>query len=138
MNSFFSFLDAVKIGNSFSKMPLEAIHTSEYILFKDQLFDYVNGQSINADKPLRNVIKEGSSHIEFWEQAKKKIRNRRFVHKKTKMSLPNPPCLKEWPNILTVLKTVWHKVEELGFPYLKLGLLNQDALENFFFSFARI
>lgn len=34
--------------------------------------------------------------------------------------------------ILDALKKVWKRLKDKGFEYLKLGLLNQDALENFF------
>lgn len=57
--------DAVQMENKVLKMTPEAIHTADYILFKDQLFDCINGQSIGEDKLLKTVIKEGSCHIEF-------------------------------------------------------------------------
>lgn len=65
------------------------------------------------------------------------MRNMRFVNKKTKTALANPPCLNEWRYILEVLKKVWIEVKAIGFPYWKLGLINPNVLENFFVSFKR-
>lgn len=74
----------VKVGDNLLKMPKEALHTAEYIPFKDELFDSINGQSINPDKSLRCVISKDSPHNEFWEDAKKKMKNMRFVNKNSK------------------------------------------------------
>lgn len=46
-------------------MPVNAAHTANYVQFKDNLFDSINGQILTPDKPLQGVLSDDSPHIEF-------------------------------------------------------------------------
>lgn len=129
---FYIFSANVNTSSGSKSLPPEAIYAAKYSLFRDRLFDSVNGQSLNPDKPLRGVLSDESIHINFWNEAKQTLKNMRFLKKENKQPVSNPPSLKAWPGILDALETVWKRVKILGFKHLKLGLLNQDALENFF------
>ncbi|KAL4708951.1 hypothetical protein ACJJTC_014979 [Scirpophaga incertulas] len=61
-------------------------NTAETVLFMDKLFDSVNGtttiKQISRGKPLRQAVREGSAHHEFWVDAIIKLDKLKFIDDK--------------------------------------------------------
>jgi len=55
----------------------------KFVLLMDKVFDSTNGSTINAicGKPLRCAIKNGSPHIQFWNEAIQVFKSIFFVNK---------------------------------------------------------
>jgi hypothetical protein len=116
------------------KLEKEAAETGEFILFIDQLFDSLNGNSkiSQKSKPLKGGVTRNSGHEKFWKDSIKLLEKISFWDE-DKRKLVKVPSLQ---NLIKTLR---------GFIYLKYVLLqkleyfllrafNQDCLENFFAS----
>lgn len=97
----------------------------------DQLFDSVNGSSVNYanGKTLRCAVSKKSRHHVFWETANKILSSFNFLIKENSVS--SPPSAKNWINTIQSLKYIWGTLEK-DFKFLVPRHFNQDALENFF------
>lgn len=73
-------------------MDPEAVHTADFTLFQDNLFDSLNSRknkqrSMEIRKPLQQVLTDDSPHWEFWQHAIRKLENMRYRTETNK----NPP-----------------------------------------------
>lgn len=112
----------------------EASQTGDLILFLDQLFDSLNGQSKTAPptKPLKASVTKNSNHQQFWNNSLEIINSMRFYCNKKKAYVRNP-SLKNMQFTLRgflYLKNVL--LHEKQFSYILTRPFNQDPLENFF------
>lgn len=114
------------------KLEKDALVSAEYADFCDQRFDSCNSRKIAQDKekPLSEVVTDKSQHHNFWRIAIQKIRNMRYVDRKTLKPLPNPPTLNNWIFTLKGLEDLWKIVRKDGFSHLRT--VNQDPIENLF------
>jgi hypothetical protein len=62
----------------------------------DKVFDSMNGSTINAlnSKPLRCTVKNGSSHIQFWDEAIQVFKTMVFVNKLDDSAVRQPICIR--------------------------------------------
>lgn len=74
-------------------LPVEAKNTGEIILFFDELFDSLNGNTKIAPrgKPLKGGISRSSGHNDFYKNDAKKMREMYFVCKQIKKKCPCHP-----------------------------------------------
>ena len=81
------------VGNTLSAT---AIGTARFLLFFDQLFDSMNGSSVNPTngKLLRCAVKRDSAHHVFWKEALPVLRSVKFVGKYGKYFVP--PSINNW------------------------------------------
>eukprot|EP00102_Acyrthosiphon_pisum_P020645 XP_016657855.1 PREDICTED: uncharacterized protein LOC107883042 [Acyrthosiphon pisum] len=108
--------------------------TSNLCLFMDKVFDSTNGSTINAldGKLLRCAVKNGSSHIQFWNEAIKVFKTMVFVSKVDGSAVRQPICVKNYIKTLESFKYLWLKLKSEGLKFLILRNINQDSLECFF------
>jgi hypothetical protein len=115
-------------------LPEEAEHTADFILFMDELFDSLNGNTKLAPqgKPLKGGMSQNSEHEAFWRSAIIVLNTVCYYNSNKKKFITIP-------SIVNLIKTLQ------GFIHLKLKLIgrvqyilpravNQDCLENFFSS----
>jgi hypothetical protein len=113
-------------------LPEEAEHTADFILFMDELFDSLNGNTKLAPqgKPLKGGMSQNSEHETFWRSAIIVLNTVCYYNSNKKKFI-------KIPSIVNLIKTLQ------GFIHLKLKLIgrvqyilpravNQDCLENFF------
>lgn len=100
--------------------------TSSLCLFMDKVFDSTNGSTINAldGKPLRCAVKNGSSHIQFWNEAIKVFKTMVFVSKVDGSAVRQPICIKNYIKTLESFKYLWLKLKSEGFKFLILRNIN--------------
>lgn len=127
----FLFVSDTKDSNNLES---EASQTGDLILFLDQLFDSLNGQSKTAPptKPLKASVTKNSNHQQFWNNSLEIINSMRFYCNKKKAYVRNP-SLKNLQFTLRgflYLKNVL--LHEKQFSYILTRTFNQDPLENFF------
>lgn len=112
-------------------------HTANFTRFQDNLFDSLNARRSKQSareirKPLQEVLPDDSPHWEFWKSAIKYLENMRY----RTIDNVNPPrandTRRRFIRSLKLLPGLWDSVKEKGFPYLKIGYVNPDPLENFF------
>ncbi|XP_025158610.1 uncharacterized protein LOC112589469 [Harpegnathos saltator] len=113
------------------QLPVDAVATSEIILFFDDLFDSFNGKK---DKVLSSIISITSEHLIFWQEACNKLRRMEFVEKINHISLRRnaPKCLHNWIWTINGAKLLWNMLYNVGFSHLNLKYINQDPIENCF------
>lgn len=118
-------------------MSEEAVHTAEFTYFADELFDSCNSRktkkaAVAVNKPLQQVVSDGSPHSEFWKNSIEKLENMRY-RDLDKTNLPKANETRHrFIRTLRMMPDLWNLVKDKGFPYLKTGYVNQDPLENFF------
>lgn len=61
----------------------------------DKVFDSMNGSTINAldGKLFRCAVKNGSSHIKFWDEAIQVFKSMVFVNKLDDSAVRQPICI---------------------------------------------
>ena len=95
--------------------------------------DGLNGHSRGDGKSKRIPWTEKSYHAEFFSNARRQLKNMRFVdrhsHEKVRSEIP---CLENLIDILEGFKLLWKKLKLLGFKSFNTRNLNQDPLEIFF------
>lgn len=99
------------------------------------MFDSVNGNALFAKDgipPLRTAVSTRSAHVTFWKEAYAKLRRLRYIHKATKKPTPSVPSLHNWIVTIRGMEALWTRLKSMGFKYVKLRMVNQDPLENFF------
>lgn len=78
----------------------------------DKVFDSTNGSTINSisGKPLRCAIKNGSPHIQFWNEAIQVFKSMVFVNKFNELNaVKQPICIKNYIKNLESFKYLWLK-----------------------------
>lgn len=107
--------------------------TAEIILFFDQLFDSVNGHTLEPENsPLRVAVSHNSSHLEFWETAIKKLQRMRFIDSENRSLLKDSTVLKNWICTIRGFRKLWIILRRHAFKYFKPRILNQDVFRHFF------
>lgn len=112
-----------------------ALHTANFTIFQDQLFDSLSARKRKLGarkKPLRQVVTDGSPHWEFWITAIKYLENMRY---RTESNINPPKANDTRRRLIRTLKMMidlWMSVKDKGFNYLKTGYVNLEPLENFF------
>jgi hypothetical protein len=109
-------------------LPPEANATASLLGLMDDIFDSCNA-SKKGNKPLRQVVKEGSQHAAFWQEAYKRIEAVTFLDGSGKRVIA--PSKKGWLFTLGALQNLWTQLRGTV-TYLETRNLNQDPLENFF------
>lgn len=111
-----------------------AANTADFLLFMDKLFDSVNGAAVQplSGKLLRVAITANSTHLDFWEEAMNVLNSIQICDSVTGARLSSPPTFKNWVHTLKGLRYIWTKLKHVGFKFLCLRNINQDALENLF------
>ncbi|XP_048481446.1 uncharacterized protein LOC105387240 [Plutella xylostella] len=111
----------------------ELMETALVIQDLYKLFDYTNGPSGPQDikKGIRQNVSAKTDHLNVWADFRKKMEKLVFV-KSNGMAATNVRCVKGYLITLSSLQDLWNKLSRLGFKYLNLRQLNQDALENLF------
>lgn len=101
------------------------------LYFCNELFDSFNGR---AGQGLSSIILTGSGHIPFWNEACNKLRNMRYVEKKSRQASKGnaPKCLRNWIWTMKAALNIWNILHTKNFESFNLKFLNQDILENFF------
>lgn len=63
------------------RIPQSAEGTADFLLFFDQLFDSVNGLSVNTThgKLMRTAIRKNSPHHNFWSEAVSVLQLIKFI-----------------------------------------------------------
>lgn len=103
--------------------------TGDFIHFCDRLFDSFNGFSPRGrGKALRVNLSDDSPPIEFWKEAKAKIKAWWFVNATQTI----PSHLGWLENIETIQGLRKDMKDDYQLQYLNLRKLNQDPLENLF------
>lgn len=112
-------------------LPKNAAATSDLLSFVNDLFDSFNGKE---GQGLSSTISPDSGHVQFWQEAYKKLSKMQYVDKKTRNSpRQNPPkCLKNWMWTIKNTEYIWNILHQNNFDSLNLKYLNQDVLESFF------
>ena len=139
------FSNSVSVGMSLmilgKLLTAQAAATADFVGRINDMFDSCNGSTL---KPLRNkiyhcAVKEGSPHLQLWEQLIKEIQNWKFVHQNQSSSQPQKKRklsdLKSqvgWLLTLNSITTLYKELKVCGFQFLMPRRLNQDCLENFF------
>ncbi|KAL1517733.1 hypothetical protein ABEB36_001464 [Hypothenemus hampei] len=113
------------------QLPKTSITTAETVLFFDELFDSFNGRK---GQGLSSILKENSRHLDFWMEARRKLRNMCYVEKVTHKVVRrnNPKCLRNWIRTLDGTMSLWKILKSHGFSSLNLKHFNQDVVENVF------
>lgn len=111
----------------------EVMQTALVVEQLDRLFDCTNGPSSKDDvkKGIRQNVSIKTNHPQVWDRYKKLLTNLKFI-KRNGMEAKNVKCVQGMLISISTLQDVWTDVHKLGFRYLNLRSLNQDALENFF------
>lgn len=111
----------------------EYIQTALVVQELNRLFDYTNGPSGNHDvkKGERENCSAQTDHLEMWNHFRKTLSTIKFI-KSDGTEARNVKCVRGYLMTLSSLQDIWHEVSKLGFEYLNLRNLNQDALENLF------
>jgi hypothetical protein len=96
------------------KLEKEAAETGEFILFIDQLFDSLNGNSkiSQKSKPLKGGVTRNSGHEKFWKDSIKLLEKISFWDEDKRK-------LVKVPSLQNLIKTF------RGFIYLKYVLLQK-------------
>lgn len=115
-------------------MPNEAEETGDFILFMDELFDSLNGNSKTAalSKALKGGISRSSGHKDFWQNSIKILSSITFFDAKNKKHVKVPSIV----NLVKTLRGFLILREKLltRMSYILPRAMNQDCLENFFSS----
>lgn len=104
--------------------------TAEILLFFNDLFDSLNCFG-NDRGQYRNALSLNSKHIDFWNNAVKKLESMRFDATDSRES--KPLSLRNFIHDIKTVKHLWSDLQMIpGVKFLSLKRLNQDPLENFF------
>lgn len=81
--------------------------TSDVLHFFNDLFDSFNGKQ---QQGLSSFISDNSGHMQFWQEACKKLINMRFVDKDTKKAprRNTEKCLANWVWTIKAAKEIWN------------------------------
>nr|XP_037875754.1 uncharacterized protein LOC119630429 isoform X2 [Bombyx mori] len=119
---------------------VENVHRSDEILQTalliekfNKLFDYTNGPSGHADvkKGIRENVSAKTDHLAVWTEYRKQLSTLTFFNHNG-VEAKNVKCVQGYIISLKSLRDIWLEVQDLGYKYLNLRQLNQDALENLF------
>ncbi|XP_015840038.1 transposable element P transposase [Tribolium castaneum] len=112
----------------------EGVHTGDFILFIDELFDSLNSNNAHApsNKPLKSGFRRNSPHEEFWRNAIKVLETVRWYNLEKGINV-------KIPSIINLIKTLKGFIEikrrlTARVSYVLSREINQDCLENFFAS----
>ncbi|KAJ2937540.1 hypothetical protein O0L34_g19047 [Tuta absoluta] len=109
-------------------------NTAEIVYFFDDLFDSLNGASINnkrnKGKPLRQAVTEKSAHHQFWRDAISKLESLKFVDSTGKET--SVPSLKNWVTTLKSFQRLWQFLQSKNVKVMRPRYFNSDPIENFF------
>ncbi|XP_045781419.1 uncharacterized protein LOC123878308 isoform X2 [Maniola jurtina] len=104
--------------------------TAEIILFINDLFDSLNCAGHTRGE-LSNALSLNSTHLEFWNNALKKLQSMKFDATDSRES--KPISLRNFIHDIKTVKHLWADLKKIeGVKFLSLKRLNQDPLENFF------
>lgn len=111
----------------------ELMDTALIVEDLDRLFDYTNGPSGPNDikKGRRQNVSNKTDHLQVWSDYKNKLSTMKFLNRNGDEAR-NVKCIQGYITSLNSLQDIWQEVHTLGFRYLNLRQLNQDALENLF------
>lgn len=99
----------------------------------DILFDCLNGPSGPKDikKGIRQNVSAKTNHPDLWVDKIKKLEKIKFFDKNGKQAT-KIKCVNGFITTLKSYRDIWNHLKSLGYKYLNLRQLNQDALENLF------
>ncbi|XP_045772182.1 uncharacterized protein LOC123872097 [Maniola jurtina] len=106
------------------------LFTAEILLFIHNLFSSLNSSG-HSSSELCNSLSINSSHLDFWNEAVKKLESMKFDAPDSRES--KPLCLRNFIHDIKTIKHLWSDLRLIsGVKFLSLTRLNQDPLENFF------
>lgn len=118
-----------RLGADLGPEKSKAVHTSDFLLFMDKLFDSVNGVSLQPlkGKTLRTAVTKTSGHHEFWVNAIQVLKTMVVLKPKGVVI----PSIKNWIHTIQGYRYLWSKLnEDIGI--LSIRNFNQDPIEKFF------
>jgi hypothetical protein len=116
------------------KLPIEAMHTAEFVSFIDSLFDSLNGSQLHPSegKNLKCALSKDSSHLQFWSDSLPRIRDWKIIDSKSGQLRTNFKFVEGWQITIRAIMHLWQNLKGMGLQYLSLRNLNQDPVENLF------
>lgn len=126
----------LKLSAQAEKEPVqceELMQTGTIVHNLDHLFDKTNGPSCPEDvkKGRRENVSSKTDHIQVWADYQVKLQSVKFK-KPNGIEAKHVRCIEGYLTTLRSLRDIWREVSCLGFKFLNLRQLNQDALENLF------
>lgn len=113
-------------------LPADASATIEIFEKLNNLFDILNSLKRNCSNEYNNVFEGTETQISylnemfaFFSQVKVFTSGGQNITSKCKF-------LKGWLVSITSIQKLWEKLASVGFKYLRIRLINQDCLENYF------
>nr|XP_034825122.1 uncharacterized protein LOC117982810 [Maniola hyperantus]XP_034831122.1 uncharacterized protein LOC117988122 [Maniola hyperantus] len=106
------------------------LFTAEILLLIHNLFSSLNSSGYSSTD-LCNSLSINSTHLDFWNEAVKKLESMKFDASDSRES--KPLCLRNFIHDIKTIKHLWSDLRLIsGVKFLSLTRLNQDPLENFF------
>ena len=115
----------IKLYIALGFLPTEASFTAEFCERFDNLFNCFNSSSRYSTRPFNNAITKDSSHWQYLDEVKL------YLEQLKPASRDSLTCIDGWLSNINALKML---MESLNFDYLIMNRLNQDCIENMFFS----
>ncbi|KAJ8913902.1 hypothetical protein NQ315_005699 [Exocentrus adspersus] len=125
---------AIETFSTTGDLPVESLHTAEFVHTIDNLFDSLNGSHLNSPdgKILKCALSEESPHLKFWSDLLPKIRDWKIIDCETGQLRNNYKFHEGWQTTVKAIMRLWANLKDKGLQYLLLRNLNQDPLENLF------
>lgn len=130
-NTMAAAMEAMVGTNSASgNLPVESMHTAEFIHYIDILFETFNGRSPRPEhgKQFKRCMSLKSRHRNFWLKLLPKMEGWEFISRDSTVRKTKMPCKQGWkPTIKTTLE-LFNECQKIGFRFLRTKTLNQDPL----------
>ncbi|KAJ6648199.1 DNA transposase THAP9 [Pseudolycoriella hygida] len=111
----------------------DCIGTAAILLFFNELFDSVNGDSAPIAGKLIGSLSKHSNHFAFWDYASRMLDTMKFSENLLTGKPNKSSVCKDFIPTLRGLRQISEYAFELGIETIGLRRLNQDGLENHFF-----
>lgn len=134
-NTMAAAMESMFANNSPNTLPVEAMHTAEFIHDMDVLFDSFNGKSPKPElgKPYRRCMSLQSPHRKLWNSLLSKINSWEFLSiDDDKLKKKQMPFKDGWLSTIKATMGLFEECRKMGFKFLRTRSLNQDSLENYF------
>lgn len=113
-------------------LPSEAIHTCEFILRMDKLFDILNSSRKLARKKHNCAFKGLEHQMEFLQDCLRFFDKLKVKNNKNQNITAKIKCFKALKITINSVIGLWTDLQNSNFEFLYTRRLNQDALENYF------
>lgn len=129
-------IHSFSVSNINKLFPVESIQTAEFAQLIHDLFDFLNGSTINPDddKKYRCCLQNNSPHFELYSRLLSQMTKWKLFDLTTEKVITNQyHFVKGWVIIIRSVIYLWHQLKALSFKFLNMRNLIQDPIENLFY-----